>query len=129
MRTLRLSGINPINIILHTLDLSMTSIRLHRHNLLLQCFVDEDLSCAHDRSVHYSAVGTDGPVCVNLCMDVDGASDLAIISQFAPKSRINVAYVETRKDGGERCHTMLVSWPHAAEPGRVIRCKPLFLSA
>jgi hypothetical protein len=54
----------------------MARIGLKSHDLLFKCFIHEDLSGAHYRSVYKSTVRLYRPVCVDLHVDMDGALNL-----------------------------------------------------
>jgi hypothetical protein len=78
-RTLNLLQENPIIIVDNPLNLGVAGIRLHRHELLGKLLVEVDLTGFDDAAVVDCAVLGDGPVGVDLYVDVEGSADLDVV--------------------------------------------------
>jgi hypothetical protein len=67
---------NAIIVVDNTIDLGVTGVRLHGHQLLSELLVEVDLAGLDDAAVVDCAVFGDAPVGVDLDVDVQGSADL-----------------------------------------------------
>lgn len=100
---LRVLAVHGIHIVRGAVDLSVRGVRLHSHNLLLQVLIEVHLTGADQVPRGDGAVVVEGPVGVDLDVDVDRALD-----------------VEAGEDGLHLHHAVGVGRPHRAQPGRVV---------
>lgn len=93
----RVLAIHGIHIVRGAVDLGVRSVRLQRHDLLLQVLVEVHLTRADQVARRDSAVVVEGPVGVDLDVDVNGALD-----------------IEAGEDGLHLHHAVGVGRPHSA---------------
>jgi hypothetical protein len=71
---------NSIIVVDDTINLGVTGVGLHGHELLGQLLVEVNLPGLDDAAVVDCAVLGDGPVGVDLDVDVEGSADLETIA-------------------------------------------------
>lgn len=105
-------------------DLRVRDIRLQRHDLLLEGFVEVQLAGADCVAVGHGAVAAEGPVGVDLDVDVDGSLDVeawSVSNAPAQGCRKERCMRITRKNGLHLRHAILVRRPHTTQKGSTIR--------
>ena len=108
----------------------MAGVGFHSHELLGQLLIKVNLTSLDDTAVVDRAVLGDGPVGVDLDVDVQGSADL---DRFWLVRKLSgciggggrVTYVEARDDAVEGGCSVGVCGPHAAQPGAVVGDKCL----
>jgi hypothetical protein len=96
---------NTIIVVDNAIDLSVTGIRLHGHELLGKLLVEIDLAGLDDTAVVDCAVLGDGPVGVDLDVDVEGSADLDgfYVSEEALPLRVVGWMCHVRRSLGQYC--------------------------
>ena len=72
--------VDAIDIVLHTVNLDMLRVGLDSHQFGRSLLIEEDLASLNNAAVLDSTVLGDGPVGVNLDVDVDRSADLVKVS-------------------------------------------------
>lgn len=81
--TLHLLCVNTILVVQDTVDLCVAGVGLDCHDLLGELLVEIDLASFDDTTVINRAVLSDGPVCVDLNVDVESSPNLTIVSKVS----------------------------------------------
>jgi hypothetical protein len=102
----------------------VAGVGFHSHQLFSKLLVEVNLARLDDAAVVDRAVLGDGPVGVDLDVDVQGSADL---DRFWLVRKLSgcigggcVTYVEARDDAVEGGGTISVCGPHSAQPGAVV---------
>ena len=67
---------DPVVVVDHAVDLGVAGVGFDGHELLGEFLIEVDLAGFDDAAVVDCAVGGDGPVGVDLDVDVEGSADL-----------------------------------------------------
>ena len=107
----------------------MAGVGFHSHELFSKLLIEVNLARLDDAAVVDRAVLGDGPVGVDLDMDVQGSADLdkcLLVGKLSGCTGGGYgAYVEARDDAVEGGCSVGVCGPHAAQPGAVVGDKCL----